>query len=125
MSHYSTLALNSRHTLRNDRRTEPSAAYRRNQNTTTFQAAKTLGPIAHTVIIAVMLAVLGLIYLTQITKTSTYGYEINELEVKQSELLTRQQDLRVENARLQALERVSQSEVAKALDRPSSIEYSN
>ncbi|PLS80792.1 hypothetical protein CYG49_04165 [Candidatus Saccharibacteria bacterium] len=99
--------------------------WRRNQNTVSFQAGKSLGPVAHTVLVALMLAVLGLIYLTQITKTSTYGYEINELETKQEELLTKKQDLEVENAKLQALERVQQSDVAKALDTPSTVEYTN
>lgn len=99
--------------------------WRRNQNTVQFQAGKSLGPVAHTVLVALMLAVLGLIYLTQITKTSTFGYEINELQTRQEELLTQKQDLEVENAKLQALERVQQSDVAKALDNPSSVEYTN
>lgn len=114
MSQYNSLTLRAR----------PERIWRRNQNTVTFRSSQTLGPVAHTVLVALILAVLGLIYLTQITKTSSYGYEINELEAKQSELLSRKQDLQVENARLQSLERVSQSNVAKSLERPSSIEYS-
>lgn len=100
--------------------------YRRNQNVVSFATTKALGPVAHTVLIALMLAVIGLIYLTQITKTSTYGYQINDLETKKSELLSKKQDLEVENARLQALERVSQSDVAKAMKTPpsASIEHS-
>jgi hypothetical protein len=97
--------------------------WKRNQNTARFRPSKTLGPVAHTVIVAIMLAVLGLIYLTQITKTSTYAYEINELEARQSELLSKKQDLQVENARLQALERIRQSNVARALDSPAETEY--
>jgi hypothetical protein len=100
-----------------------SRTWRRNQNTVRFRVGRTLGPIAHTVVIALLLAVLGLIYLTQITKTSTYGYDINKLETKRTELLSQKQDLEVENARLQALERVSESGVAKALDKPTTVEY--
>lgn len=57
-------------------------AMRRNQNTVKFRSAINLGPVSHTIIIAIMLAALGLIYLTQITKTSTFGYTINDLSKK-------------------------------------------
>ena len=43
---------------------------RRNQNATRFRSNVKLGPVAHTVLVALMVAVLGLIYLTQATKTS-------------------------------------------------------
>ena len=79
--------------------------------------------MSHTVIIAIMLAVLGLIYLTQITKTSTYGYQISDLTNKKEQLLDEQRDLEVETARLQALERVKTSSVAKALEDPKQTDY--
>lgn len=82
-----------------------------------------MGPIAHTVLVVLMLAVLGLMYLTQITKTSTYGYQLNDLEAKKSALSATKQDLEVENARLQALERVKQSEVAKNMAKPAGTGY--
>lgn len=97
--------------------------WRRNQNTVKFQASRRLGPVAHTVLIAVMLAVLGLIYLTQITKTSTYGYQINDLNTQKEQLLSDQRDLQVETARLQALEKVQQSNVAKAMESPKQTDY--
>ena len=112
---YQTLAVPSRTTY--------EQSWRRNQNTVKFQASRKLGPVAHTVLVAVMLAVLGLIYLTQITKTSTYGYQINELNTKKEQLLSEQRDLEVETARLQALEKVQQSSVAKALETPKATDY--
>ncbi len=102
-----------------------AAIWRRNQNVVPFDATKTLGPVAHTVLIVLMLAVLGLIYLTQITKTSSYGYQINSLEAKRTELVGQKQDLQVENARLQALERVQQSSVAQTMTQPASVNYAN
>lgn len=111
------------------RTTTPSLAlrenrmWRRNQNTTRFAPSVALGPVTHTVLVALMIAVLGLIYLTQVTKTSTYGYQIDELETKRSALLAERQDLENENARLQALERVKNSRVASAMQAPSSTEY--
>lgn len=97
--------------------------WRRNQNTVAFAPTATLGPVAHTVIVALMIAVLGLIYLTQVTKTSTYGYQLDSLETKRSALLAERQDLENENARLQALERVKNSSVASTMTEPVSTEY--
>lgn len=108
------------------RSTTPNASvWRRNQNTVKFQTSRKLGPVAHAVLVAVMLAVLGLIYLTQITKTSTYGYQINELNDQKEQLLSEQRDLQVETARLQALEKVQQSSVAKAMEAPKETSYAN
>lgn len=100
-----------------------ASAWRRNQNTVRHQLATGLGPVSHTVLIAIMLAILGLIYLTQITKTSAYGYQINDLKTKNDQLLTEKRDLEVESARLQALERVKNSDVAKAMTTPSQTDY--
>ena len=79
--------------------------------------------MAHTVLIALMIAVLGLIYLTQITKTSTYGYELSDLETRRTELVSQKENLEVENARLQAMERVEDSNVARSMAEPESTEY--
>lgn len=100
-----------------------SRTWRRNQNTVKFEIGKGFGPVSHTVIIAIMLCILGLLYLTQITKTSAYGYQINDLKIKEDELLSQKRDLEVESARLQALERVKQSDVARAMATPKSTEF--
>lgn len=106
-------------------RAQAREALRRNQNTVRFTTGIRLGPVSHTVLIAIMLAVLGLIYLTQITKTSTYGYQLDELGDKKEKLLSENRDLEVESARLQALERVQQSNLAKAMEAPKQTDYAN
>lgn len=106
-------------------RQDARQALRRNQNTVRFKMPVSLGPVSHTVLIALMLAVLGLVYLTQITKTSTFGYQLNDLTTKQNQLASENSDLQVENARLQALERVQQSNVAKAMTTPAQTDYAN
>jgi cell division protein FtsL len=98
-------------------------SWRRNQNTVRFQSSISLGPISHTVLIAIMLAVLGMIYLTQITRTSTYGYQLNELNAKKEQLANENRDLEVEAAKLQALERVQHSNVANTLTTPAKTDY--
>ena len=105
MTYSSTLALGRR-----------SAVYGRNKNATAFRGqGKTLGPISNTIILIVLALVLGLLYLTQVTKTNAYGYEINSLRKEQTRLDAEHDDLAVASARLQSVERVQNSDVAKGL----------
>lgn len=86
----------------------------RNQNTTTFKkTTRTVGPVSNTIILIVLACILGLLYLTQVTKTNAYGYKISELQTQQTELQQQHDDLEVSAARLQALQRVQNSDVAK------------
>ena len=86
----------------------------RNQNSTAFKAQdRTLGPISNTLVLIILACVLGLLYLTQVTKTNAYGYQINDLRGRQSSLQTEHAELEIASARLQSLERVKNSEVAK------------
>src|SRR5690242_20451189 len=88
----------------------------RNQNSTSFQAVeRTLGPISNTIILIVLACLLGLLYLTQVTKTNSYSYKINSLNHQQQQLQQEHDDLQVSAARLQAVDRVKSSEVAKKL----------
>lgn len=88
----------------------------KNQNTTSFrQAEKTLGPISNTVMLVVLLCLLGLLYLTQVTKTNSYGYQINALNERQAQLKEEHGELEIASARLQALDKIKNSEVAKNL----------
>jgi cell division protein FtsL len=75
----------------------------------------TVGPISNTVILIVLACLLGLLYLTQVTKTNALGYQLNELQQRHSYLTDEYDDLQVESARLQSLERVKNSQPAQAL----------
>jgi hypothetical protein len=88
----------------------------RNQNSAAFQrSGKAIGPVSNTIILIVLACLLGLLYLTQVTKTNAYGYEISELEAEHASLLEAHDDLEIAAARLQAPERVQNSEVAQNL----------
>ena len=95
----------------------------RNQNTTRYVSPVKLGPVAHTVLIALMITVLGLIYLTQATKATSYDYEIDRIDTKISELATKADDLEIENARLTSLETTKNSSVAREMTTPSIVTY--
>lgn len=104
-------------------RANPASSWQRNQNTIRHSlSSKQFGPVAHTVIVVLLLSVMGLMYLAQINKTNAYTYPINELETKREALLTEQQQLKVEAARLGSLETVKNSTVAQNLTTPTSIQ---
>lgn len=96
--------------------------WQRNQNTVAFASAIKLGPISHTVIVALMITVLGLIYLTQATRVSGYDYAANTISDKISSLTEQKNDLEIENARLTALQTVKNSNVAKAMTTPTDVQ---
>jgi hypothetical protein len=88
----------------------------RNQNSVSFKAqARVLGPISNTIILVVLACLLGLLYLTQVTKTNAYGYQINGLQEQRTQLKNQHDDLEISSARLQSLDRVSGSAVAKSM----------
>jgi cell division protein FtsL len=97
----------------------------RNQNTVAFVSSVKLGPVAHTVIVALMITVLGLIYLTQATRATSYDYTSQQLDSQIANLNNQESDLKVENARLTALETVKNSTVAAAMTKPASTQYAN
>lgn len=89
---------------------------RPNQNSVSFKAqTRTLGPVSNTIILIVLACLLGLLYLTQVTKTNAYGIQINGLQQAQSQLKSQNDDLQVASARLQSLSRVQNSAAAKNL----------
>lgn len=88
----------------------------RGQNSITFRPTdKRLGPVSNTIILIVLACLLGLLYLTQVTKTNAYGYTINNLQEQQTQLKNQHDDLAVASARLQSLDRVQNSAADKNL----------
>ena len=88
----------------------------RNQNVVRFSArSRTIGPISNTIILVVLACLLGLLYLTQVTKTNAYGYQINNLQQEQSQLQTQHDNLELTSAQLQSQTRVQSSQVASTL----------
>ena len=93
-----------------------STGLSRNQNTASFRSReRVLGPISNTVILIVLACLLGMLYLTQVTKTNAYGYKINSLQQEQTQLKDEHDDLEVASARLQSVDRVQASDTAKTM----------
>lgn len=95
----------------------------RNRNLHSHGNQKTLGPITSVLFLAGIIAVLALLYLTQVTKTSVYGYEMNQLEEEQQQLREQQQELQVEAARLQSVARIENSPVVEDMESADAVTY--
>lgn len=95
----------------------------RNQNTVAYISAIKLGPVTHTVLIALMVAILGLIYLTQATRATSYDYATQDIDNQISALNAEKSDLEIENARLASLENIKSSSVASTMASPVATEY--
>lgn len=88
----------------------------RNQNVVSFRLSeRALGPVSNTIVLIVLACLLGLLYLTQVTKTNAYGYQISSLQQQQTQLKHQHDDLEVASARLQSMNRVQASAPAKKL----------
>jgi cell division protein FtsL len=66
---------------------------------------------------------LGLIYVSNATQSTSYGSEIQKQDAEISALEVKISDLEVENARLTSLNSIRDSEVAKTMTAPTSVNY--
>ncbi len=86
----------------------------RNRNSVGIKTrAKTFGPISNTIILIVLACLLGLFYLSQVTKTNAYGFNLNALQQQQAQLKNENANLAVYSAQLQSVSRAQNSVVAK------------
>lgn len=100
-----------------------TANWGRNQNLVEYKSKSKLGPVANMVVIVLLIALIGLLYLTQLSRTGSYSYELNDINERRTELAAEQDNLRVENARLQSLSAIKNSEVAQAMTAPATTDY--
>jgi hypothetical protein len=106
-------------------RHQTSSLFTRGQNLTSFEAKGRLGPVFSAILIVGLIAILSVIYLFQITKSTSYSYVLDGIETKKAELLAESEDLRNENARLQSAQATTNSSVAAAMTTPATIEQAN
>jgi hypothetical protein len=88
----------------------------RGQNSVSFRVTdKRLGPVSNTIVLIVLACLLGLLYLTQVTRTNSYGYQINTLKNQQAQLQQQKQDLQLASARDQSVDRAASSAQAQTM----------
>jgi hypothetical protein len=98
-------------------------AMRRNQNLSRSQAEIKLGPASSGFVIVAIIALLALLYLNAITKTSEFGYQVTKLQQQQTQAVAQNQELQVEAARLTSIQQVQNSGAAKALVPTTQVTY--
>ncbi len=107
---YSSLSMSQSTLARNQRFAN------RGQNAIDFRKrGGKLGPISNTVILIVLACLLGLLYLTQVTKTDAYSYQIDKLQSQATDLKQENEDLVLASAQMQSLDRVQSSSQATAM----------
>ena len=88
----------------------------RGKNAVSFKSeSKKLGPVSNAIVLLVVVCLIGLVYLTQVTKTNTYSYGIDQLEQQQSELKEQQKDLELTAARLRSIDSARVSSASNGL----------
>ena len=93
---------------------ESSSMWVRNRNIVR-RTPKTLGSVSQSVILGILVLVIGLIYVTQGTRATSYDYELSRVEEEIAELEAQKEDLAVERARLTSVAVSNNNEVASAM----------
>ncbi len=94
---------------------ESSSTWVRNRNIVRY-TPKTLGSVSQGVILGILVLVIGLIYVTQGTKATSYDYELNTVENQISEYEIRKNDLEVEKSKLTSVAASKHNEVAATME---------
>lgn len=105
------------------RRRQIGYNYGRNQNLSAFESTIKLGPITSSLMIGLMVTVLGLIYLTQATRVTSYDYKMSQVDAQIAELNARKTDLEIEQARLASIRTLTASTVAQNMTNADSVSF--
>ena len=92
-----------------------SSSWARNRNAVRHEPRATLGPVSHTITIMLLVLVVGLIYITQGTKATSYDYTLNSVNDEIASLEAQNKAKAAENARIVAAAVSEQNEVAAVM----------
>jgi len=70
-----------------------------------------------------LVILLSLLYLSQVTKTSTFNYKLSQLSASRDDLLAKKEKLQVDAARLQSISAARESNVAKSMVAVDNVTY--
>lgn len=88
----------------------------RHQNAVSMaEQARSIGPVSNSIVLVILSCLLGLLYLTQVTKTNASGYKIDQLKKEYSQLEKDHNQLELSAARLQSMDRVANDPAAQGL----------
>ena len=92
-----------------------TSTFARNYNTVTIKK-RGLGSISQIVIVVMLTVIMGLIYVSEGTKATSYDYEISNVETEITEMNAKKDDLAVEQARLSSIASAKNSTVAANME---------
>ena len=101
-----------------------NSSWSRNYNMVRHES-RAMGPIVLTFMLAVSVALVGLVAATQGAKATSYDYAISSMENEISELTSKKEDLAVEKARLTSIAASETSEVAANMEGAQVADYAN
>ncbi len=102
-----------------------TVAMRRNQNFTRNQTQIKSGPLTIALMLISLVILLSLLYLSQVTKTSTFNYKLSQLSQSKQELQAKKEKLQVDAARLQSISAARESAVAKSMVAVDKVTYAD
>ena len=97
--------------------------FSRNRNMVRFSGTGKLGKMALFGAFFLFAINLGLIFVDQSTKATSFDYELSGLSSQIEDLESRKDDLAVERARLKSIANSNNSKVAKAMEDAGNAEY--
>lgn len=103
--------------------TTATMTMRRNQNLYRSKSELKLGPISSGFVIIAIIAVLALLYLNAITKTSVFGYQLTQLQAQHSQVTSQNQELEVEAARLTSIQAIQNAKAVQGLVPTTQVTY--
>ena len=99
-------------------------SYGRNQNNIDYLNRRlVLGPISNFVILLVLTCLLAVFYLSQVTKTNSYSYIINDFDGRHQTLVDEHRSLVIRAAQLKATGRINHSLAETNLVEPAAVYY--
>jgi len=82
-----------------------------------------MGPVSHTITVLLLVLVVGLIYVTQGTKATSYDYALNDVNSEIASLEAQKNSLAAENARIMAGAAGESNEVATTMTEAKAAGY--
>ena len=92
-----------------------TSTFARNYNTVVLKK-RGLGSISQIVIVVMLTVIMGLIYVSEGTKATSYDYEISNVESEITEMNAKKDDLAVEQARQNSIATAKNSTVAANME---------
>jgi hypothetical protein len=96
---------------------------RRNQNLYRQPTTLTMGSNSATFVVIAIISVLALLYLNQITKTGAIGYQVTDLTAQRDQLVSDEQTLNVEAARLESIQTIQNSKTVAGMAPTTQVSY--